>query len=75
MIGAVACRRHVQTIAGSAVDAEARDRRLIMGGIHAPLFRSDPQRAPIAAALERLKAEFGARPDWVLPRFRWRLGG
>ncbi len=45
---------------------------LIMGGIHAPLF--DMARGPSAnaAALERLEAEYGARPDWVLSRFRWR---
>ena len=45
---------------------------LIMAGIHAPLF--DLERGPSAnaAALERLEAEYGARPDWVLPRFRWR---
>jgi HAD superfamily hydrolase (TIGR01459 family) len=45
---------------------------LIMAGIHAPLF--DLERGPSAnaAALERLEAEYGARPDWVLPRFCWR---
>ena len=45
---------------------------LIMAGIHAPLF--DLERGPSAnaAALERLEAEYGARPDWVLPCFRWR---
>jgi HAD superfamily hydrolase (TIGR01459 family) len=44
---------------------------LIMGGIHAPLF--DLARGPSAngAALERLQADYGASPDWVLPRFRW----
>jgi HAD superfamily hydrolase (TIGR01459 family) len=44
---------------------------LIMGGIHAPLF--DLERGPSAngAALERLQADYGAAPDWVLPRFRW----
>jgi HAD superfamily hydrolase (TIGR01459 family) len=44
---------------------------LIMGGIHAPLF--DLERGPSAngAALERLQADYGASPDWVLPRFRW----
>jgi HAD superfamily hydrolase (TIGR01459 family) len=45
---------------------------LIMGGIHAPLF--DLERGPSAnsAALQRLEADHGASPDWVLPRFRWR---
>lgn len=45
---------------------------LIMGGIHAPLF--DLERGPSAnrAALERLEVDYGASPDWVLPRFRWR---
>jgi HAD superfamily hydrolase (TIGR01459 family) len=44
---------------------------LVMGGIHAPLF--DLERGPSAngAALERLRADYGASPDWVLPRFRW----
>ena len=45
---------------------------LIMAGIHAPLFDLDHGRSANAAALERLEAEYGARPDWVLPRFRWR---
>jgi HAD superfamily hydrolase (TIGR01459 family) len=45
---------------------------LIMGGIHAPLFDLEHGRSANAAALDRLEAEFGARPDWVLPRFRWR---
>jgi HAD superfamily hydrolase (TIGR01459 family) len=45
---------------------------LVMGGIHASLF--DLERGPSAnrAALERLEADYGAAPDWVLPRFRWR---
>jgi HAD superfamily hydrolase (TIGR01459 family) len=45
---------------------------LVMGGIHGSLF--DPERGPSAnaATLERLEVEYGARPDWVLPCFRWR---
>jgi HAD superfamily hydrolase (TIGR01459 family) len=45
---------------------------LIMGGIHAPLFDLERGLSANAAALDRLEAEYGARPDWVLPRFRWR---
>ncbi len=45
---------------------------LIMGGIHASLFDLEHGLSANAAALERLEAEYGARPDWVLPRFRWR---
>ena len=45
---------------------------LIMGGIHAPLFDLGRGLSANAAALDRLEAEYGARPDWVLPRFRWR---
>jgi ribonucleotide monophosphatase NagD (HAD superfamily) len=45
---------------------------LIMSGIHAPLFDLERGLSANAAALERLEAEYGARPDWVLPRFRWR---
>jgi HAD superfamily hydrolase (TIGR01459 family) len=45
---------------------------LVMGGIHAALF--DLAHGPSAnlAALERLEAEYGATPDWVLPYLRWR---
>jgi len=45
---------------------------LIMAGIHAPLFDLERGLSANAAALERLEAEYGARPDWALPRFRWR---
>jgi ribonucleotide monophosphatase NagD (HAD superfamily) len=45
---------------------------LIMGGIHASLFALEHGQSANAAALERLEAEYGAKPDWVLPRFRWR---
>ncbi len=45
---------------------------LIMAGIHAPLFDLERGLSANAAALDRLQAEYGARPDWVLPRFRWR---
>lgn len=45
---------------------------LVMAGIHAALF--DPERGPSAnrAALARLEADYGATPDWVLPRLCWR---
>jgi len=45
---------------------------LIMGGIHAPLLDLEHGLSANAAALDRLEAEYGAKPDWVLPRFRWR---
>jgi HAD superfamily hydrolase (TIGR01459 family) len=45
---------------------------LIMSGVHAPLFDLEHGLSANAAALDRLEAEYGARPDWVLPRFRWR---
>ncbi len=57
-------------IAGGAAAGLAT--ALIMAGIHAPLFDLEHGRSANAAALERLEAEYGARPDWVLARFRWR---
>ncbi len=45
---------------------------LIMAGIHAPLFDLERGLSANAAALDRLHTDYGARPDWVLPRFRWR---
>jgi HAD superfamily hydrolase (TIGR01459 family) len=44
---------------------------LVMGGIHAPLFDLEHGPSANSAALERLEADHGASPDWVLPRFRW----
>lgn len=56
-------------IAGAA--GMALDTALIMGGIHGPGFDLAGEWAMNLRALERLEAEFGIRPRWVLPEFRW----
>lgn len=47
------------------------DTALIMGGIHGPGFDLAGEWAANRAAIERLEAEFGVRPRWLLPQFRW----
>ena len=36
-------------------------------------LRSDRRPEPNQAALERLEGEYGVRPRWLLPRFRWEI--
>jgi HAD superfamily hydrolase (TIGR01459 family) len=47
------------------------DTALIMSGIHGAGFDLEGDLEANHAALARLEAEFGHRPRWLLPRFRW----
>jgi HAD superfamily hydrolase (TIGR01459 family) len=47
------------------------DTALIMSGIHGAGFDLAGHPETNRAALEQLEAEFGVRPRWLLPRFRW----
>jgi HAD superfamily hydrolase (TIGR01459 family) len=47
------------------------DTALVMAGIHGPGFDLVGGLEANLAALEQLEAEFGVRPRWILPRFRW----
>jgi HAD superfamily hydrolase (TIGR01459 family) len=47
------------------------DTALIMSGIHGSGFDLIGGLEANRAALERLEAEFGVRPRWMLPRFCW----
>jgi ribonucleotide monophosphatase NagD (HAD superfamily) len=47
------------------------DTALIMSGIHGAGFDLLGGLEANRAALEQLEAEFGVRPRWLLPRFRW----
>jgi HAD superfamily hydrolase (TIGR01459 family) len=59
-------------IAGAA--GMTLDTALIMGGIHGSGFDLIGGLETNQAALERLEAEFGVRPRWLLPRFCWSTG-
>jgi HAD superfamily hydrolase (TIGR01459 family) len=48
------------------------DTALVMAGIHGPGFDLVGGLDANQAALEQLEAEFGVRPRWILPRFRWK---
>jgi HAD superfamily hydrolase (TIGR01459 family) len=56
-------------IAGAA--GMALDTALIMSGIHGAGFDLVGGLEANHEALARLEAEFGVRPRWLLPRFRW----
>ena len=43
----------------------------LTGGIHAAEFPADATPDDRRQRLEQLSAEFGARPDWVIPRLIW----
>jgi HAD superfamily hydrolase (TIGR01459 family) len=47
------------------------DTALNMAGIHGPGFDHGGELEANLAALAQLEAEFGSRPRWLLPRFRW----
>jgi HAD superfamily hydrolase (TIGR01459 family) len=47
------------------------DTALVMAGIHGPGFDLVGGLDANQAALEQLETEFGVRPRWILPRFRW----
>jgi ribonucleotide monophosphatase NagD (HAD superfamily) len=49
------------------------DTALNMAGIHGPGFELDGGLDANLAAIEQLEAEFGVRPRWLLPRFRWTI--
>jgi HAD superfamily hydrolase (TIGR01459 family) len=57
-------------IAGGA--AMGLDTALIMAGIHADRFDAPDQPGANGAAFAALEREYGVRPRWALPRFRWR---
>jgi HAD superfamily hydrolase (TIGR01459 family) len=68
--GVVAIGDSVQhDIAGAA--GMMLDTALIMAGIHGPGFDLVGGLESNLIALEQLEAEFGVRPRWILPRFRW----
>jgi HAD superfamily hydrolase (TIGR01459 family) len=56
-------------IAGAA--GMVLDTALVMSGIHGSGFDLEGQLEANHAALAQLEAEFGVRPRWLLPRFRW----
>lgn len=56
-------------IAGAA--GMALDTALIMSGIHGAGFDLVGELDANRAALAQLQAEFGVRPRWLLPHFRW----
>lgn len=47
------------------------DTALVMAGIHADAFDLEHGLTANRVALEQLESQFGARPRWVLPQFRW----
>ena len=48
------------------------DTGLVMAGIHGPGFDLVGGLDANQSALEQLETEFGVRPRWILPRFRWK---
>ena len=56
-------------VAGGA--AMELDTALIMSGIHARIFDAERGASANRAALQELAREYGVRPRWVLPGFRW----